>query len=911
MSQMKDEFAPGTAEWPEGLSRRDFLRLSGATLALAGVTACVRAPTEKIFPYVHQPEDVIPGKPLHYATIQVIDGLAHGIIVESHEGRPTRIDGNPKHPAMASGGASAIHQAYVLELYNPARAKQVLFKGKPSDWKHMYAKLDEIRQGDGSGTWILTEMSSSPTLHEQMRRIQKKYPKARWVQYSPMVPAPTKEVPIYDLKKADVVVCLDADLFASPEFPLTYTNDYVTCRRKMESQSKINSLIVAETSASLTGHSATLRAQMSPRELEEFANEMHACLSGSLTAKTPFLKKILPHLTAANGRIAFFAGDSLQEVCRDLNRKSECVHFITNPRFSANAGPAALAELAKAANAGQIQNLFVIGGDPVARAPAALGLQAAFAKAARSFRLSLFHDTTSKSCSWQLPMSHGLESWTDARAFDGSVSLAQPLITPLYKTRTWHELAQYLETGETKTSHDILQSHWERQIKSDFDARWKEILTAGVVPNTSFKKLKPEPPTPRKQLPSSAVNTDEVDIIFRPDPKIYDGSFAQNAWLRELPDPVTKLTWENVAWISPHLAARFKLENGQHIRVKTETAELEAPVWIQPGQPQESVTLLLGYGETFLADDKQPSGYNAAALWPADHSRSVRGHIEPLRQKTRLACTQTHSSTEDREILKTVTPRDLNKPPKAEAEPATLYNPKSDEANAWGMIIDLDSCTGCGACVIACQAENNIPTVGKEQVGLGREMHWIRVDRYYSGSPDEPKSYFQPVPCMHCEKAPCEYVCPVGATVHGSGGLNEMIYNRCVGTRYCSNNCPYKVRRFNFLTYSKSDDLSKMQKNPDVSVRPRGVMEKCTYCIQRINAARIQADSEQRKIKTDEVQTACQRTCPASAIVFGDLNDKNSEIAHRRNNSRRFSMLENLGTKPRTTYLAKIEEDGG
>jgi len=913
MSQV-DEFNEGASEWPPYLPRREFLKLASATLALAGVTACVRAPREMIFPYVRQPEDMIPGHPLHFATAQVIDGLAHGLIVENHMGRPTRADGNPLHPAMGGGAASAIHQAYVYSLYNPSRARQVTLRGEASNWDQAFQALHDLRAGSGRGIWILTEASTSPTLKAQMHDLQRKLPALRWVQYSPMV-VPREWMSIYDFERAAVIVALDADIFSSPEFPLTYVRDFTKARRQGETSGKLNQLFVAECSASLTGFSATVRKAMTPGELARFAENLDLALSNQISVSSDFLQQLEAAVRAAPGRCAFVAGDhqpqALHELARRLNRQwgRECVREMRDPRWSANLGPKALGELTAALGKGEVEHLLICGGNPAARAPRALGLASLIKRAKHSYRLSLFADETARLCEWHLPMSHGLETWTDALAFDGTPSIAQPLITPLYDTRSLHEIAEYLTTGKQTAAHDLVARYWQTRFGKSFAQDWRKSLQRGIVSEPHRVESAPAPQRLTVPPPAPMPALDEVIVCFRPDIKVHDGAFTQNAWLREWPDPLTRVSWQNVIWVSPRFASDHKLRNGQWLHLEVENAQLEGPIWIQPGQPKKVVTLFFGYGEDFLTDTSQPKGYSAAELWSAEQPRYLTAKFKTLTKSSQVACTQEHQEITSENIIQTVS---LKNPRARTKSPGTgLYSPLPDDFNnAWGMVIDLDSCIGCGACVIACQAENNIPVVGHEQVLLGREMHWIRVDRYYSGASGDPQAHFQPVPCMHCEQAPCEAVCPVGATVHGNGGLNQMIYNRCVGTRYCSNNCPYKVRRFNFLQYAKNDPISNLLNNPDVSVRPRGVMEKCTYCVQRINATRKLALNEKREIAANEVQTACQRTCPANAIVFGDLRKEGSEVRRQRESPRHYTLLEELGTHPRTTYLAEIEGDG-
>ncbi len=573
-----------------------------------------------------------------------------------------------------------------------------------------------------------------------------------------------------------------------------------------------------------------------------------------------------------------------------------------------------MGELAADIRAGTVTTLLIIGGNPVYDAPADLGFKELLPKVQFSMRLGLYEDETSALCHWHIPQAHDLESWGDARAYDGTVTVIQPLIAPLYAGKSEHDFLALLNGQSAKPSHDIVHDYWQAQRPnvSRFDAFWEKTLRDGVVPDTAFppKQVSLKPGIGQEAPGATAQG---LEIVFRPDPTIWDGRFANNGWLQELPKPLTKLTWDAVAMVSPKTAQRLGLKSEDAVELKYQGRTIVAPVWVMPGHADESVTVFLGYGRTRAGRVGTGTGFDAGWIRPYATPWIGTGlEIRKTGNRWPLAATQTHSSMEGRDLIRVATLEEYRKNPKfaqadVEENPLSLYPPVKYEGYSWGMALDLNACTGCGACVIACQAENNIAVVGKREVMIGREMHWIRIDRYYEGDLDEPKTYHEPVLCMHCEDAPCEVVCPVAATVHSPEGLNEMVYNRCVGTRYCSNNCPYKVRRFNFRLYSDWDTPSLFgMRNPNVSVRSRGVMEKCSYCVQRINAAKIESEKQDRPVRDGEIVTACQQSCPSEAIVFGNINDPQSRVSQLKAKNRNYSLLEELNTRPRTTYLARL-----
>ncbi len=953
---LEREFPRQAVGWSEDedadQGRRNFLKLMGASLALAGMTACTRQPTEHIMPYVRQPEELIPGRPLFFATAVTLNGVANGVLVESHEGRPTKVEGNPDHPATL-GACDAYSQASVLQLYDPDRSQALMYNGEIRSWGAFTGALRDVlaqqKAKNGAGIRILTETVTSPSMADQLRTIQKLYPGAKWHQWDPAGPHSARAAAMqafgqpvntyYDFSNANVVVSLDADFLASGPASLRYARQFAKRRRVNEPSDTMNRLYVVEPMPTPTGAKADHRLALRAGDIEEFAWALAISLGIAQGPKTgenhdiyKWLGGIARDLESNKGASVVIAGEQQPPIVHALaaimNEKlgnAGKTVFHTDP---VEAGPlgqpvdqlASLQDLVKDLDAGAVEVLIVIGGNPAFTAPVELGMRDRLKKAKLRIRLGLYADETSQVCQWQVPETHFLETWGDARAFDGTVTIQQPLIQPLYGGRSAMQLLQSFTEQPEKTPYEIVKSYWNGQhTGADFEAWWRRAVHDGVVPNTAL-------PVKTVAVRGEALSTragarklgGKLEVIFRPDPTIYDGRFANNGWLQELPKPITKLTWDNAVFLSPATAHRLGVQNEDLLKLTYEGRSLNAPVFIQPGHVNGAATLHLGYGRTHAGRAGTGMGFNpyglrtAKALW-----QDVGLDVEKAGGKHEFASTQNFHSLETpdrRHIIHRADLADFRKNPESAHEGAetppkelSLYPEWKYEGHAWGMAIDLNSCTGCGACVVACQAENNIAIVGKDQVRRGRAMHWLRVDSYYQGEENDPAIYNQPVPCMQCENAPCELVCPVQATSHSSEGLNDMVYNRCVGTRYCSNNCPYKVRRFNFFLFSDFDTPSlKLQRNPDVSVRSRGVMEKCTYCVQRINAAKIDAEKQDRPVRDGEIQTACQATCPSEAIVFGDINDKNSRVSKLKANERNYSLLADLNTRPRTTYLATL-----
>ena len=937
-----DEFASGASEWPDDLSRREFLRLAGATLALAGLNSCTKQPLEEIVPYVKQPEIVIPGKPLRFATATQVGGFGQGLLVTAYQGRPTKIEGNPTHPASL-GATTVWAQADVLDLYDPDRAQTVTTGGaiKTVDdfWHALSLAIEPLRPNRGAAFRILSEPISSPTLLAQLDRVLQTFPAARWSIWDPLNRDATAGAEVIcDFTKAKVVVAFDSDfLYAHPN-ALRYARDFASRRRVIESRGAgMNRFYAVEPTPTITGSNADHRIAVAARDVLPFAQRIAAELGAGVAASLNFenadwIAAVVRDLKASPAESVVIAGETQPAELHAL--VAQMNDLLGNTGQTVSPAPAlplpgnriAFGDLVDEMHRGAVQVLVVLGGNPRYDAPADFNFADAFNKVKLRAHHSVSFNETSRHAHWHVPSLHFLESWSDTRAFDGSISIVQPLIEPMYVGVSVHEILEALIEGSPRSGYEILRSHWSGpQPPPDFEAKWRRSLSDGVVTELQPLSLGAagESMAPVRSASwlgkgdRSERSGSQLEILFRPDVSVRDGRYANNGWLQELPRRFSSLTWDNAALISPEFAKAEGLNNGDIVELTFRDRKLRAPVWIQPGQAKNSVTLPLGYGREIVGRVGRNVGFNAYTLRTSDALWFADGlTIRKTGDQHPMASTQHHHDAKGRGILHDGTfaefvadPHYAQKPEELPPVGYTLYDPSEYpyKGYKWGMVVDLNVCIGCHACTIACQAENNIPVVGKQQVGLNREMHWIRVSTFYSGEEENPKITHQPVPCMHCENAPCELVCPVAATAHDNEGLNLQIYNRCVGTRYCSNNCPYKVRRFNFLEYNgRLSPSEKLVKNPDVTVRSRGVMEKCTYCIQRINAARITAELEERKIRDGEIVPACAQVCSVEAITFGDMNDPQSRVTRLKRSPLNYWMLGELNTQPRTSYLAKL-----
>ncbi len=947
---LENEFPAEAETWSDKFSRRGFLRVMGASLALAGLTACTPPAQrdEKIIPYTEQPEILTPGgKPLFFATAFPFGGYAHGVLVESHEGRPTKIEGNPDHPD-GNGTTNIFAQASILSFYDPDRAQIISKKGKISTWETFVGELKNAlaAQTDGAGLRLLTRTVTSPSLMAQINAVLEKYPAAKWHQYDPVnrdnVFAGAKlafgepVAPRYHLQKAKVVLSLDADFFAPGAGNLRYSRDFMAGRHGVAmGKPAMNRLYVVESSPTLAGGSADHRLSLKAGQIEAYARAVAAAVGVNVpqgdTADIPeaWISAVADDLKANAGESVVLAGDHQPPVVHALahainealGNVGATVEYLEPVEANPGGQLDSLRELVTDMAAGKVDILLVFDGNPVFDAPADLDFEAAMSKVPLRVVHSLYRHETAHHADWHIPARHYLESWGDARAFDGTTSIIQPLIAPLFAgSRSVYEILDAVLGKTGRTDHDVVKAYWQDgRDDAEFVAPWRTMLHDGLIADTAAAVKSVTVDTGAlANIAPAATDSQSLEINFRADPSIWEGEWANNGWLQELPRPFTKLTWDNAALVSPSTAEALGVSNGDMVALELNGRKIEAPVWITPGHAKNSVTLHLGYGRVRAGSVGNGTGFNVYPLRSTDALWFADGvSVTPTGRKYQLASVQDHWSMEGRNLSRAGTLAEFAANPKfaqemesLEGEKAiSLYPPVAYDGYKWGMTINLGACIGCNACTIACQAENNIPVVGKDQVSRGREMHWIRIDRYYEGDIDNPDIYLQPLNCQQCENAPCEAVCPVEATIHSHEGLNDMVYNRCVGTRYCANNCPYKVRRFNFLDYNNFEQspLLSMLENPDVTVRSRGIMEKCTYCTQRISVARIEAKKEGRSIRDGEIVTACQAVCPTQAITFGDMNDPDSEIAKMKASPLDYTLLEELNTRPRTTYLAKVK----
>jgi MoCo/4Fe-4S cofactor protein with predicted Tat translocation signal len=996
---VEDEF-PNRATLLQ-MDRRTLLKFMGASMALAGLSGCRGAflDEEKIVPYVKQPEEIVPGKPLFFATAIPYSGYGVGVLVESREGRPIKIEGNPGHPD-SRGATTSMMQAEILNFYDPDRSQSVTNLGEISTWDVFLSDarkvLAEQKARAGSGLRILTETIASPTLAEQIKGLLKTYPGAKWYQFDPCGPHSAKAAAvaafgrpvntIYNIKKAKVIVSLDSDFLMEGPGNLTYARDFADGRRVMGDNADMNRLYAIESYPTITGATADHRFRVRGSEIEAFGQALYAALGqpavfgDKLTnidgISQANIEAIARDLMANRGAALVIPGEhqspGVHVLCHAINSAIGALGStaMLTPTLddSGQSQVAGLKELTDDLNGKRVDALLIIGGNPVYNAPVDFQFDRAIQNCPFTVHHAQYNDETSEKCTWHLPLAHFLEQWSDVRAYDGTISIVQPLIAPLFDSRSAHQLLGML-TGQGEDGHALLMSAYKSRavptavdLNSDvaagkaFDKKWRRALNDGVMPATNYSPL---------SLPFIAASLNSfppqqsikgIELIIKADPTVHDGRYANNGWQQEIAKPLTKITWENALIMSPKTAQSLGVvsEDGMEVRVQSRSAT--GPVWILPGHPENSITVHLGYGRTRSGAVGNGIGFNAYQLRRSDAMSfaAAEATAKVGAGSHPIASTQIHHTMEGRDIVRvgTMVAYKENKSlheheevpvnqvrPEMTEESTSLYPDEifNYDGPQWGMTVDLNTCIGCNACVTACQAENNISVVGKDQVKRGREMQWIRIDRYFANEAERwdkgdfnaspaadplanPDYVFQPMLCQHCEKAPCEPVCPVGATMHSHEGLNQMVYNRCVGTRYCSNNCPYKVRRFNYLNFSDNQaqfragdeenatrvPLLRLLNNPDVTVRGRGVMEKCTFCVQRINDVRIEAKKQGRDPKDGEIQVACQQACPTRTIVFGNVADKESEVSKIRNDPRAYQVLRELQTRPRVSYLGKI-----
>ena len=959
---MEKEFPELAQEGVGAVSRRGFMKLMGASMALAGLAGCTRQPDEPIYPYIRQPEDLIPGKPNYFATAHPFVTGAVPLLVKTDQFRPIKIDGNPEHP-YNQGSSDPFTQAALLELYDPDRSQHVTYRGENREWAEFIVGFRNkvISTGDGMGIYFLSETITSPTLARQWREVQAKFPKAKLVQYDPAIAGTALADGLnvqYDLAEADVIVSLDADFLSGAAFPGFHKLVRQYAERRKD-PTKLNRLYVIESTPTTTGLKAEHRLGLRASEIPAFVVELAKAV-GIQGVEAPsyawageqkrFLAALAKDLKAHRGKSVVIPGLYLDPLVSDyavvinrvLGNSSKTLSYpaLLLPANPLSYGPDSdLKTLVADLNAGKVDWLVILNANPIYNAPADLEFAAAFNKTKQTAHLGLHYDETGHAAQWHIPAAHFLESWSDARAYDGTVSIVQPMIDPLYGGKTAHHVFQALLDEPGLSPYEVVRETWWPLLEKggDFEAAWRKSLHQGWIDGTAYPVSLYRTIEGLFKVPAPSPK-DALEIIFRPDPSVYDGRWSNVGWLQELPKPVTNLSWDNAALISGATLTKYGLEEDDIVELSVNGRKVKAPVLVAPGHPDNSVTVHLGYGRSFAGRVGSGAGFNAYLIRTSDAPFYAVGTMKKVEGKWGLAVTKSHfqdhrpksfggqgsgnNSLEadealgERGIIRYATLAEFKAHPgfanegethtKTEKQ-NTLFPNWEYKDDAWGMSIDMNSCTGCNACVVSCYAENNIPVVGKQQTGIGRNMQWLRIDTYFEGDLAAPRAHFQPMACQHCEDAPCELVCPVGATTHSPEGLSTMVYNRCVGTRYCAINCPYKARRFNFLLYSDCETESlKLMRNPDVTVRSRGVMEKCSYCVQRISAVRIEADKQNRAIRDGEIVTACQQACPALAITFGNINDKQSKVAKLRADERSYQVLADQNTRPRTKYVAAV-----
>jgi molybdopterin-containing oxidoreductase family iron-sulfur binding subunit len=915
-------------------TRRDFLKLLGFSFASAALASCTRMPVEKAIPYLNQPEDVVPGVPNWYATACAGCPSACGLLVKTRDGRPIKIEGNAESPlnaggvdstGRASGGVCAVGQATVLSLYDDARLKGPLVDGHSASWGDVDAlvtrELAEISSSGGKIV-LLTGTLPSPSLRSLVGEWLRKFPNSEHVAYDAVSASALLEaheiaygeraLPRYLFDKAKVIVGLNCDFLGTWISPVEFTRAYAS-RRKPDGE-WVSRHIQYESRMSLTGANADLRVPINPsEELAVATSLLNELLTQKITSETA--KELWSHrgeslvVSGTNDLSIQIAVAAINDLLGNVGKTID----LDNPSFQRQGDDRALARLIEDLNRGRVAALVMMGVNPAYDLPNAAAFSQALKKVRLTVSLSDRLDETSSLAKVVAPESHALEAWSDAQPNAFTYHVQQPVIRPLYDTRPASEsLLRWM--GRSESAYDYVKGYWRDNLSH---LPWDHCVRSGflaLMPREigarSFKREALASVGAPGQAP---LQGNALELQFYESITLRDGRHANNPWLQELPDPVTKITWDNYASVSPATAKELGLQEGDVVAVKTDRGSVEIPVQIQPGQASKTVSVALGYGRTRCGKAGEKVGVNAFPL-----IGSVSATLGKTLRRVELAATQTHHSMEGRPIALETTLAEYKRNPAAgnerHGELKTLWAEHDYSGALWGMAIDLSACTGCSACVIGCQSENNVPVVGKDEVRRRREMHWIRIDRYYSGSEDNPETVHQPMMCQHCQNAPCETVCPVLATVHSSDGLNQQVYNRCVGTRYCANNCPYKVRRFNWFDYAHNDkfdfnmnsDLGAMVLNPDIVVRSRGVMEKCSLCVQRIQEKKLDAKKQGRPLKDGEIQPACAQSCPAQAIVFGNLNDPESRLAKLNHDGRFYHVLEELNVRPNVGYLTKV-----
>jgi Fe-S-cluster-containing dehydrogenase component len=957
------------------LKRRSFMGIAGAAGALLGLEGCIRRPEDKILPFTRQPEYVLPGISLHYATTARIAGDSLGLLVETHEGRPTKVEGNPNHPTSL-GATDGYAQAAVLDLYDPDRSR---FPAAVKDKAFTDTTFAEVDKGldtiaaaaatnGGAKLRVLVQSSSSPTFVRVQKAFLAKFPKAKLYTYEP-VSAANRQLGAqlafgqaadvsYSYRRARTVLALDADFLGAEPGSVRAAREFADSRRLGSPRDSMSRLYVVEPGFTITGAGADHRLRLAARDVGAYLKALAAELgtlgalanvdggnydglrSGTSGAKSPsavpasWIKAVAKELAAARGQSIIVVGSrqpaAVHALAFALNHALGNVGRTVGLAPAVDSAPVAgpldgITALAAELQAGAVDTLLILGGNPALDAPANLKFAELIGKAATAVHLSSARDETSHQVSLHIPRAHDFETWGDHRTFEGSVSIQQPLIAPLHGGRSDIELLAKLAGIEWWRGHALVRATAREAFgPANFEAQWKSALhlgiarelTAAPINGASLDSAAVAKAVGEIAEAKTALSASNLEVNFTPDPGLFDGRHANNPWMLELPDPLSCVTWDNAAYVSAATAKELGIANYDLVTIKDAAgSSVDIVTWVLPGQTDYTITLHLGWGRTVAGRYGNSAGFNVYPIRSAAAFGFGDGFtVSKTGKRYPVSVTQETHSMEGRPIAIDATLDEYRKSPDfAEFRSPTLstlplWQEVKYEGHRWGMAIDLNACSGCNACLVACQAENNVASVGKEQVARGRDMFWLRLDRYFVGEDAaNPQVAFQPIGCQHCEEAPCENVCPVNATAHSPEGLNDMAYNRCIGTRYCMNNCPYKVRRFNFLDFTgQVPETRRMQFNPNVSVRMRGVMEKCSYCVQRIQEAKISARRDQRQLRDGDIKVACQQACASGCIQFGDLNDPTSKVAKQVKLDRQYSLLPDLGIQPRTSFLAKI-----
>jgi molybdopterin-containing oxidoreductase family iron-sulfur binding subunit len=926
---------------PSASGTRGFNRRQALSLLASSIATCLAAcgkPDEQIVSYVRMPERLTPGEPLQFATTLPLSGFGRGVLVTAIDGRPIKVEGNPRHPASL-GATDVFAEAAVLSLYDPDRSRTVRHRRAiASDEALRTAVRDRtasLKTKDGAGLRLLTGRVTSPTMLRQIDELLRMFPKAAWHAYDPADDDNARAgatlafgqdvMAVHRLEKARVLLTLDADPLGHGPDQLRHARGFAA-RRTLPAD-KTSRIYSIESIPRLTGAKADHRLALHPALVDEIAIAIANRFGAGLReAQLPddasrFTAQVARDLAASPGQALVVAGPTLSPQSHALvhwiNAHLQApVDLIDPVGWTADGRhPGSLSDLIDALRSGEVDSLVMLDVNPAYDAPADATFSSLLENVPFSMHLGCYADETAQIATWHVPRVHDLEAWSDLRASDGTASIVQPLIKPLYRGWSEHDLLALL-VARNITAYDLVRETWHAQAGADFEDWWRSVLHDGVIP--AERPAFPRPAALPELSPMQKPAGEGMTIVLAPDPGVWTGGFSNNAWLQELPKPLTKQVWGNALALNPQDAKRRGVGAGDLVTVTVNGRQLEVPIVVQPGVADGVAGLTLGYGRSEAGLIGNGVGANAFTLRSAGHSWTIpQANLAKTGRRSDILTTQNVVRTPDdvRQLYPVHDVNDIARPTDDPTPPSLLPQRErgKDNGAAWAMVIDTSVCIGCNACVVSCQSENNVPVVGPEEVARGRDMHWLRVDVYDHGTEPHPQPGFQPVPCMHCEHAPCEPVCPVAASVHDSEGLNVQVYNRCVGTRFCEANCPYKVRRFNFFGYADGQEYANLgfesyrgQKNPDVTVRARGVMEKCTYCVQRISTARRAAEREGRPIGPDEVRTACQNACPTQAITFGDLNQDTSTVNRQRADDRHYALLGHLGTRPRTTYLADI-----